>query len=42
LSFWKIVAISLFIAILLATIHMEIRDLQQQVDDYKHYEIIGN
>ncbi|MFZ5634884.1 MAG: hypothetical protein ACOY40_18815 [Bacillota bacterium] len=42
MNFWKIVFLSLILAIILATAHMEYKNYQQQVNDPKHYDIIGN
>ncbi|MFZ5646490.1 MAG: hypothetical protein ACOY30_02610 [Bacillota bacterium] len=42
MSFWKIVVISMLVAILLATAHMEIKNRFHQVNDPKHYDTIGN
>lgn len=42
LNFWKIIAFTLVLAILLATAHMEYKSYHQQVEDPRHYETIGN
>lgn len=44
MNFWKIVFLSMLLAIILATAHMEYKAYQNnhQVNDPKHYDIIGN
>lgn len=42
MSFWKVVAFSLLLSIVLATAHMEYKNYHHQVNDPKHYETIGN